>query len=55
MNGTPQTTTTTNGGALPDVEETLNIVHSAFQDWRSIRPTPMAGNYLLAMLLSKQR
>lgn len=41
--------------SVTEVEETLNIVHSAFQDWRSIRTTPMAGNYLLAMLLSKQR
>jgi hypothetical protein len=41
--------------SITDVEETLNLVHSAFQDWRSIRTAPMAGNYLLAMLLSKQR
>jgi hypothetical protein len=27
----------------------------AFQDWRSIRTMPMAGNYLLAVLLRKQR
>ena len=38
-----------------DVEETLNITRSAFQNWQSIRTDPMAGNYLLAMLLSKQR
>ncbi len=38
-----------------DVEEILKIAHLAFQHWDSIRTDPMAGNYLLAMLLSKQR
>jgi len=38
-----------------DVKATLNITRSAFQNWQSIRTDPMAGNYLLAMLLSKQR
>ena len=38
-----------------DVESILKIAHLAFQHWDSIRTDPMAGNYLLAMLLSKQR
>jgi len=38
-----------------DVEGILKIAHLAFQYWASIRTDPMAGNYLLAMLLSKQR
>jgi len=38
-----------------DVEGILKIAHLAFQHWASIRTDPMAGNYLLAMLLSKQR
>jgi hypothetical protein len=40
---------------LTEVQETLNTVRIAFQDWQSIRSDPMAGNYLLAMLLRKQR
>jgi hypothetical protein len=38
-----------------DVQEILEITRSAFQHWSSISADPMAGNYLLAMLLSKQR
>ena len=38
-----------------DVETILKITHLAFQNWDSVRTDPMAGNYLLAMLLSKQR
>jgi uncharacterized protein (UPF0332 family) len=38
-----------------DVQTTLNKANDAFQDWESIRNDPMAGNYLLAMLLRKQR
>jgi hypothetical protein len=38
-----------------DVEATLEIARSAFRYWGSIRTDPMAGNYLLAMLLNKQR
>jgi uncharacterized protein (UPF0332 family) len=38
-----------------DVKEALNTTRSAFQNWQSIRTDPMAGNYLLAMLLNKQR
>jgi hypothetical protein len=38
-----------------DVQATLNTVRSAFEDWQAIRTDPMAGNYLLAMLLVKQR
>jgi hypothetical protein len=38
-----------------DVQAVLDIAHSAFQNWQSIRTHPMAGNYLLMMLLQKQR
>ena len=38
-----------------EVQATLNTARSAFQRWQSIRTDPMAGNYLLAMLLNKQR
>jgi hypothetical protein len=33
----------------------LNTAATAFQDWESIRTHPIAGDYLLAMLLQKQR
>jgi hypothetical protein len=38
-----------------DVQRTLGTARSAFQNWQSIRTDPMAGNYLLMMLLQKQR
>jgi uncharacterized protein (UPF0332 family) len=38
-----------------DVEKILETARSAFQDWHSISTDPMAGNYLFAMLVSKQR
>jgi hypothetical protein len=38
-----------------DVQNILGTVRSAFQDWDSICTDPMAGNYLLAVMLSKQR
>jgi len=38
-----------------DVQTILNTARSAFRDWRTIRTDPMAGNYLLTMLLPKQR
>ncbi len=38
-----------------DVQTILDSAHSAFQNWQSIRTHPMAGNYLLMMLLPKQR
>jgi uncharacterized protein (UPF0332 family) len=38
-----------------DVEALLNATAAAFQDWLSIRTHPMAGNYLLSMLLGRQR
>jgi len=38
-----------------DVQTILDTAQSAFQDWQSIRTDPMAGNYLLMMLLQKQR
>jgi len=40
---------------ITDVQPILDTVESAFEDWQSIRTNPMAGNYLLAMLLGKQR
>ena len=41
--------------ALTEVEGLLNKAKSAFDDWASIRTDPMAGNYLLSMLLGKRR
>jgi hypothetical protein len=40
---------------LTEVQAALDTARSAFQQWQSIRTDPMAGNYLLAMLVSKQR
>jgi hypothetical protein len=40
---------------ISDVQTILNTTTAAFQDWTSIRLHPMAGNYLLSMLLGKQR
>ena len=41
--------------SVAEVQTVLNTAHAAFEDWQSIRDNPMAGNYLLAMLLRKQR
>ena len=38
-----------------EVQRILGIAHSALQNWQSVRTDPMAGNYLLMMLLYKQR
>ena len=38
-----------------EVKEDLDAARSAFQHWQSISTDPMAGNYLLAMLLGNQR
>ena len=38
-----------------EVETLLNAAQLALDNWFSIRTDPMAGNYLLAMLLGKQR
>ncbi len=38
-----------------EVQTLLDTAAAAFQDWSSIRLDPMAGNYLLAMLLGKPR
>ena len=38
-----------------DVQEVLETAQAAFPNWLSIRADPMAGNYLLAMLLNRQR
>ncbi len=38
-----------------EVDKILTRVTLAFQDWQSIRTDPMAGNYLLAMLIGKRR
>ena len=40
---------------ITDVDAVLDTAAGAFQDWLSIRSHPMAGNYLLSMLLGKQR
>lgn len=41
--------------SITDVEELLSTAEAAFQDWDSIRTDPLAGNYLLSMLLGKRR
>ena len=41
--------------SLTEVQALLNTVRAAFRDWQSIRTDPIAGNYLVAMLLRKQR
>ncbi|HEV2689122.1 MAG TPA: hypothetical protein VGV35_11220 [Bryobacteraceae bacterium] len=41
--------------SVTDVHAVLDIARIAFQDWASIRTDPMAGNYLLSMLLGKRR
>ncbi len=38
-----------------EVKNLLAAVGRAFRDWDAIRTDPMAGNYLLAMLLQKLR
>ncbi|HEY3739889.1 MAG TPA: hypothetical protein VGL53_08590 [Bryobacteraceae bacterium] len=38
-----------------DVQAVLRSVERAFRDWDSIRTDPIAGNYLLAMILGKRR
>ncbi len=38
-----------------EVQTLLDTTQLAFDNWLSIRTDPMAGNYLLAMLLGKQR
>jgi hypothetical protein len=38
-----------------EVQALLETAHAAFDDWLSIRTDPMAGNYLLAMLIGKKR
>jgi len=40
---------------LKEVEAILDLASGAFQNWLSIRSDPMAGNYLLAMLVKKPR
>jgi hypothetical protein len=41
--------------SVTDVQTTLNMAHAAFVAWNSVRTDPVAGNYLLAMLVKKQR
>jgi len=40
---------------VTQVQEVLESVEVAFVLWGTIRTDSMAGNYLLAMILSKQR
>jgi hypothetical protein len=37
-----------------EVEEAVILATQAFSDWESIRTDPMAGNYLLAMLVKRR-
>jgi hypothetical protein len=37
------------------VDEILQTTRKAFESWSVIRTHPMAGNYLLSMLLGKPR
>jgi len=41
--------------SVTEVQTTLNMAHTAFVEWKSVRSDPVAGNYLLAMLVKKQR
>jgi hypothetical protein len=41
--------------SLSEAQLLLNTTTAAFEDWESIRTHPMAGNYLLAMLVQRQR
>lgn len=41
--------------SVVEADEYLEIAREAFQDWASIRHDPMAGNFLLSMLLGKRR
>ncbi len=36
-----------------DALEVLKLAHEAFKSWDQVREDPMAGNYLIAMLLGK--
>lgn len=38
-----------------DTQSVLSMAAGAFQDWDDIHHDPLAGNYLLAMLIGKQR
>lgn len=38
-----------------EVQTLLDTTQLAFDNWLSVRTNPIAGNYLLAMLLGKQR
>jgi hypothetical protein len=41
--------------SLTEVQAILNTAVAAFRSWQSVRTDPMAGNYLMLMLLQKQR
>lgn len=38
-----------------EVQRVIGLAQSAFQNWGAVRTHPVAGDYLLAMLLNKQR
>ena len=40
---------------VSDVQELLDTAAAAFEDWQSVRTDPLAGDYLLSMLLGKSR
>jgi hypothetical protein len=41
--------------SVTEVQALLNTARLAFEAWRSVSTDPMAGNYLLSMLLGNQR
>jgi hypothetical protein len=41
--------------SVTDVQDTLTAASAAFTDWQSVRTDPLAGDYLLSMLLGKSR
>lgn len=41
--------------SVTDAEDILRAADLAFSDWRSVREEPIAGDYLLSMVVGKQR
>jgi hypothetical protein len=40
---------------VDEVRKIVAVATGAFNDWRSVRTDPIAGDYLLSMLLCKRR
>ena len=38
-----------------EAKERLSVAHSAFQNWKKIRGTPVADEYLLSLMIGKKR